>query len=441
MNRAPKASLSPGRVCYVLSQPRLQTHRNVRVRMLAPVGALLFSVSPACADPLPPTLSVALRETIDAWTVPSGSDPGSDILNKVQISATVAGDRLGLAGWSAHAQIFRTDGASLSRRLGDIQTADNIEAEPVMRLFEAWVQKSFGSGDRTLALRAGLLDFNADFDSTTTASLFINSSHGIGADVARSGRGGPSIFPVSALGGRLAWSPSKALSFRLAVFDGVPGDPDHTRRFATIKLRRADGALIAGQFDWHLTDKARVEVGAWRYTVPLVDAAMEGRQFDQGGFASIEGPLPGIKGLSGWWRIGVAEGHVQPVKRYIGAGAVLEGPFAARPHDRFGLAVARATLGDTALDPATAYQSETTIEATYQLKVSDTIAVQPDVQYIISPSARADAPDAVAIGVRLVLTAGYPRKAPATEATDPTVPPDGPQPPDQPGKGNSQPPR
>ena len=394
-----------------------------------------FPATPAKAEPLPPTVSLALRETFDAWTVPSGSDPGSDVLNKVQISATAAGDRSGLPGWSAHAQIFRADGASLSRRLGDIQTADNIEAERVTRLFEAWVQKSFGRGDRTLALRAGLLDFNADFDSTTTASLFINSSHGIGADVARSGRGGPSIFPVSTLGARVAWSASKALSFRVAVFDGLPGDPDNARRFAAIKLRRDEGALIAGQLDWHLTDKARMEVGAWRYTVPLADAAMSGRHFDQGAFASIEGPLPSIKGLSGWARVGLAEGRVQPVAGYLGAGLVLEGAMAARPHDRVGLAVARAMLGDAVLDPATVRRTETTLEVTYQFKVSDSIAVQPDIQYIVSPAARADAPDALAVGIRLVLTAGYPRKAPATEATDPTVPPDGPQPPDQPDKG------
>jgi hypothetical protein len=30
------------------------------------------------------------------------------------------------------------------------------------------------------------------------------------------------------------------------------------------------------------------------------------------------------------------------------------------------------------------------------------------------------------IGVRVVLTAGYPKKAPATEQADPTVPPDNP---------------
>ncbi len=395
--------------------------------------ATLSAVAPAHADDPPPTLSLALRETFDAWAVPVGGDPGGDVLNKFQVSATLAGDRWGMPGWSAHAQIFKTDGASLSARLGDIQTADNIEAEPVTRLFEAWVQKSFGSGDRTLALRGGLLDYNADFDSTATAALFFNSSHGIGADVARSGQNGPSIFPVSSLGFRVAWSPSKTWAFRIAAYDGVPGDPGHPRRFAAIKLRGEDGALLAAQADYHLTDKARIEAGVWRYTVPVadrVDSAL-GR-FDQGAYASIEGPLPRHDKVSAWLRIGMANGHAQPVAAYLGAGLAAESPFAARRDDKIGIAIARARLGEAAPDPAAAHRAETTIEATYQVKISDTFAVQPDVQYIFNPSGQTRARDALAVGLRVVLTAGYPRKAKAVEASDPTVPPDGPQPPDQP---------
>ena len=212
---------------------------------------------------------MALRDAVDLWAVPSGVDPGTAQLNKLQISATFNGDRSGLPGWSIHGQVFRADGNSLSARLGDIQTADNIETSPVTRLFEAWVQKSIGQGDRTLTMRAGLLDYNADFDAIDTASLFLNSSHGIGADVARSGRNGPSIFPVSALGMRATFSPSAKWTFRLAVFDGVPGNPAQPRQFVAARLRSSDGAFFAAQIDYHLSDKARIALGTWRYSQPL----------------------------------------------------------------------------------------------------------------------------------------------------------------------------
>ena len=84
--------------------------------------------------------------------------------------------------------------------MADIQTADNIEAVPVTRLFEAYLAKVWGTKDRSLGIRFGLIDLNSQFDTNDTASLMLNSSHGIGPDLSRSGRSGPSIYPVT--GGR-----------------------------------------------------------------------------------------------------------------------------------------------------------------------------------------------------------------------------------------------
>src|SRR5947209_3746235 len=88
-----------------------------------------------------PLIAVAARETFDAFAVPTGTNPGIALLNKIQLSATIRGEQLGLSGWNMHAQVFRFDGQSLSKHLGDVQTADNIEAVPVTRLFEAYVAR------------------------------------------------------------------------------------------------------------------------------------------------------------------------------------------------------------------------------------------------------------------------------------------------------------
>jgi porin len=398
------------------------------------MGACVAGITlPAVANAQdePPSVTLALRDAVDIWGVASGLDPGTAELSKLQISATLNGDRSGFSGWSIHGQMFRADGNSLSARLGDIQTADNIETPPVTRLFEAWVQKSIGKGDRNLTMRAGLLDYNADFDSIDTASLFINSSHGIGADVARSGRNGPSIFPVSALGMRATFSPSTKWTFRLAVFDGLPGSPAQPRQFVALRLRPSDGALFAGQIDYHLSDKARVALGTWRYSRPLPQIAdPTKRRVDQGIYAAVEGPLPGRDKISAWLRVGLAAGKVQPISSYVGGGIVLKALLPGRPDDRVGIAVARAEVtGDELALPGRG--AETSIEATYQLKISESLALQPEAQYILNPSGRRTTRDGLALGVRIILTAGYPRKAPATDASDPTVPPDGPQPPDQ----------
>jgi porin len=400
--------------------------------MLCAAATIIGFATAARADDPPPVLSASARETLDLWGVAGGVHPATIVMNKIQISGTLATDQLGLAGVTIHAQIFRTDGASLSARTGDIQTADNIDAAPVTRLFESWIEKKFGDDTRSLALRAGLMDLNSDFDSIQTASLFMNSSHGIGADLSRSGTNGPSIYPVSSLGLRASWLPSKRWTLRIAAFDGVPGDPARPGAFVSVKLRRADGVLAIGQVDYHLSDKARIELGVWGYSAlaPALAGSASGPAHDRGAYASIEGPIPAMKGLSAWLRIGAANGDAQAIADYVGTGVVAEGWFAGRPEDRIGLAVAHADLDRAAARALEVSKGETSIEASYQYKISESFAVQPDIQYILHPAGSPGARDALLFGLRMVMSAGYPKKAPATEATDPTVPPEGPQPDD-----------
>lgn len=386
-------------------------------------SAIASSADAAVKDETP-TFAAAVRETVDGWSVPVGLDPGFSILNKFQLSATLTGDKFGLKGWSAHAQIFRFDGQLLSSRMGDIQTADNLEAFPTTRLFEAWVARQWGEENRSIALRAGLIDLNSQFDSVDPASLFVNSSHGIGPDLSRSGRNGPSIYPVSAPGVTMTIVPSNRWTVRLGAFNGVPGDPDRPRAFVAERLGKHDGLLTIVQTDYQLSNDSRIEVGAWRYSasVAAVDA---GYAHDRGAYASLEAPLPIAPRLTAWVRTGFANRRAQIVSGYIGVGAVQTGTFASRPDDRLGFAMAHAIIGPPAVETLGISRAETSLEASYQLKLSDRVAIQPDVQYIIHPAGVADAPNSLGLGLRLVFSTGFPGKAKATDSADPTVPPDG----------------
>jgi porin len=373
------------------------------------------------------TFSVAVRDTLDVWSVPLGTDTGGAVLNKLQVSGTANGEPLGMPGWSIHAQIFRFDGQALSSRMGDIQTADNLEAMPATRLFEAWVAKQWGVENRSVALRAGLIDLNSQFDSVDPASLFLNSSHGIGPDLSRSGVNGPSIYPASALGMTITLVPSASWTVRAAMFDGVAGDPDRPRAFIAQRLSKDDGILAIVQADYQLSKASRVEVGAWNYSA-RVAGVDGGLAHDRGLYASLIAPLPLAPRTTAWLRAGYADHSAQTVAGYIGFGAVQTGTFAGRSEDRLGLAIAHAIIGTPAVRATGVAHAETSIELSYQMKLSETLAVQPDLQYIIHPAGVAGAPDALAFGLRLIIAAGFPRKAKATDATDPTVPPDGAQP-------------
>jgi porin len=403
----------------------LKSERRVGLALIC--AACTATAARAAVAP-DPDVTLSMRETADAWrNVEGGESVGWTSLNKLQVSGTWTANRLGEPGFRLHLQVFRTNGERLTSRVGDLQTVSNIEALSATRLFEAWAEQRVGkTGAGGLEVRAGLIDLNSDFDSIAPAGLFINSSHGIGPDLSKSGRNGPSIFPVSAAAVRLTWTPTPVWTVRGGLFDGVPGDPDHPKAFAAVRLGDGDGALAIGEADRKLGKDGQLSLGAWRYSAELPSLDGDRRRRDGGVFAFVEGPLPELQGWDGWMRVGAANGDVQAVSRYFGAGVVRSHFLAARPGDRLGLAVSRAAVSSAARTLQGLRGAETTFEATYQLKIADWIAAQPDIQYVVHPSSRAGLSDALVMGVRLVVTAGYPKKAPATEQADPTVPPDAP---------------
>ncbi|WP_293898872.1 carbohydrate porin [Phenylobacterium sp.] len=367
--------------------------------------------------PPPPPVTVKIKDTLDIWrNVRGGVAVGYTSLNKLQISATADGDAFGLPGFTAHAHVFTTNGESLSgSRTGDIQTASNIEALSVTRLFEAWAEQTFGQeGAGGVAVRAGLMDLNETFDSIGTAGIFINSSHGIAPDLSRSGPNGPSIFPVTAAGLQFGWTPSAALSVHAAVFDGVPGDPDHPRAFAAVHLSRRDGALLIAQADYRFATDSQASIGVWSYTAASNTYADPRRRLTAhpGVYAFAEGPVPLPGQPRAWVRAGIADDRVQAVSGYLGGGVVWTGLLTGRGQDQFGIAVAHAVIGAEARRRLDLPRAETTWEVTYSYRLNDTIHLQPDVQYIVHPALAPHLPDALAVGLRVVADLKLPSWSP-----------------------------
>lgn len=276
--------------------------------------------------------------------------------------------------------------------------ASNIETGTLaLRLYEAWIDQSLADGK--LSLRAGLYDLNSEFDALDAAGLFINPAHGIGTDFSQSGRNGPSIFPVTSLGLRVQARLSDRTALRLAVLDGVPGDPDRPKRTA-IKLGQGDGALLAGELEQKAGDW-RLIAGYWRYTAPqeaLLESASSGalvmRKGAQGAYLRGEGLLAGAsegRGLDAFFRLGWADQRFHEVERFASAGLRWRGPFAGRPADEAGIAVAasrsgRAARQAQASDGAGIARSDWAFEATYALALTEWLTVQPDLQYFINPA-------------------------------------------------------
>lgn len=358
-------------------------------------------------DPAPaqPAIRFNLYETAEAWdNVAGGLRTGGTFLSKLRVSATLDGDGLGAPGLLAHVQMFAVNGQSLSNvYVGDVQTVSNIDAPTAFRLFDLWVQQSFGDKG---SVRVGLMDLNAEFDSIAPAALFVNSSHGIGPDLSRSGPNGPSIFPTSSLGGRIAWTPAKRFTFRAAAFNATAGDPAHPGAFAIVDFK--GGALLIGQADWSFAKDATASLGAWGYTDPrpFIDPARPGGASQRGAYASVEGPIS--RRLRGWVRVGLTDPAVETVSSYLGGGLVVS---LRGDNDEAGLAVARAGIGGAARRARGLPGAETTFEGTYRLKLDRVLSVQPDLQYVIHPASAHGIPNALVLGLRFIADVNAPAGA------------------------------
>ena len=349
-----------------------------------------------------------------------GRAQGARYLDKLAVSVAYDGAAAGHDGWTALASFQHANGAAFSSHfVGDTQTVSNIDAPEAFHIYEVWVARELFSGRG--GVKAGLVDFNSEFDVQETAALFLNSSTGIGPDISHTGLNGPSIYPITALATTAFYKPAGGWTIRAGLFDGVAGVPGHPREFG-IKLSARDGALVIAQVEKRYGDSARVEAGVWSYTAQFdaldkftASGAPRRLGGNAGVYGLIEGNLlpkakPDDGGLSGWIRLGVGNGDINPIGSYLGAGLVYTGLLPGRDKDQVGLAIDRAGFGGPARDAAhlngtSLHNAETTIEATYRYALTDWLNVQPDVQYVVHPSGAPQLRNALVIGVRFAFSA------------------------------------
>lgn len=311
-----------------------------------------------------------------------------------------------LVGWTGaqvHVYGLYNNGKSISDLAGDTQAVSNIEAgTQAFRLYEAWIDQKIG--DR-LSVKAGLYDLNSEFDALDAAGLFVSSPHGIGTDFAQSGQNGPSIFPSTSLAARVQWTPAEGWAVRAAVFDGVPGDPDHPGR-TTIKLGQGDGTLLVGELEAPLGG-GKLLLGRWQYTARFDRNDSNGTGRGNAG-TYVRGEFPLIGGaerkIDAFFRLGKASGRFNMFDRFASGGLKFSGWVPGRDEDEFGIALAAAFTSDSHRAASNSGRSELAIEATYRAPITAWLAFQPSVHYIRNPSATPGIPDALVLGLRAEAT-------------------------------------
>jgi porin len=361
------------------------------------------------------------------WSAAGGARRGTTIPGVAGVQVTLLLKRLiGWRGAKFFVLALGTHGGAPSNLVGDVQGVSNLEAPPRVVLEEIWLQQNL-LGNR-LSWLAGRYDLNSEFYRLQSGGLFINSSFGIGPELAQSGAAGPSIFPNTAVGTRIDFKPSPNVVWRAAVLDGMPVNRPGggTRLFAP-----GDGALLVGEVALLARpDTAgmprqprfaigrgnarpyagKVAVGAWYYTArypDLVDTLRDGtpeRHHGSGG-AYLIGDQRLWGTLTAFAQLGLGDGRLNQIGGYLGGGLTLTAPLPSRPQDELGLAVAAARNGshyERAQAPAGVRAAgETTLELTYLAQLGSWLVVQPDLQYVIHPGGTRGMRNAVVPGLRI----------------------------------------
>ena len=298
--------------------------------------------------------------------------------------------------------------------VGDLHGVNNIEAPDAWHLYEFWSEFNFGGNAKT-SLRLGLLDINADFDVPVTSGLFVGSPHGIGTEFSQTGGNGPSVWPVTGLGIRVAGEWTESLRWRVGAFEGTPGDDDEAS-FAAFDLTRGEGSLLIGELEYASERINKASLGLWSYTADFdrLDSevtAAPAQHGNSGVYALVDLPLAqiGAARIDGSLRVGVADARFNAVDQFVAATLVASRALASRPDDAFGLAVAYGRTGDLYREVQSvagipAANGETSWELTYLAPLTEWLALAPSVQFVHNPGADLAMRDAWVVGIRFALS-------------------------------------
>ncbi len=378
--------------------------QKMRARLLTASILTGFSTSVYAEDSNAHALAYDLTYAVEVYSnVKGGLKRDSALLGQIDMGAELDGAAIGLSGLTFGTRAHVNHGPSASESfIGDAQGATNLEADSGFWLVEAWAD--FAVAD-SLRVRAGILDLNSEFEVHEWDSIFINASHEVGYDFSQSGAFGPSLTPLTTLGGMVLIDIAP-VNFRIGVFDNPALDEtEDPGRF--LRKPGTGDLLTIAEADISVRENMRLQAGAWLYTKPidrLLDEGLEETDAARGAYVMIESQFAEFhdnKSLDGWLRVGLANDQVYEADTTL-SGALQYGDENAR----LGVAFAHARLGaparDLACDAAACLETgETSVEVSYARRISEHLTVRPNVQYIVNPGWDPSLSNALLLGLRL----------------------------------------
>jgi porin len=323
---------------------------------------------------------------------------------------------------------FYIYGTNLSQSfVGDFSMSSNIAAYNTLRLDELWLQK--GLWNNTVTVKVGNQGVDNEFFVSSSAALFIGSTFGSFTLIANNPNNAffPPVYPVASPGVRIAVTPDPHYYVMAGVYGVDKGlKPDENDKDGTrFALGANDGMLIMAETGYLLNQgkneqglQGTYRLGSFLNTLDFptfasqADANSNGEPLRQSGVNyAIYGVVDqqiyaeGPRNITIFARPGGAPSNSNFVDYYVDGGFNFTGFVPGRDQDIAGLAVGRSHVSKDYSNAEVAegnapFTAETYLEATYKLQLTPWWNIQPDFQYVITPSGEAGSHNATIIGVR-----------------------------------------
>ncbi|EDY17235.1 Carbohydrate-selective porin OprB [Chthoniobacter flavus Ellin428] len=381
----------------------------------------------AAHDPLQPLKDAGFTPSLNYWgeefaNFAGGTGRGAEYEGLLKLGLNI--DLEKVVKWHGSSLYFAVEyphGLGLTNKyVHDYNVLSNIDAYDSWRLFEAWVQQDFCN--HHVSLRVGQLTTDNNFFISDNAALYVNSVFGELGTVSHN------IFdpayPVASPGVWLKVSPTASWYFQAMMVSDDPGAQDGDNKHG-LRYNFGGGARPLSFFEFGY-------IRAGTEDAPILEGKYKiGAYYDAGLFRDNQGGSP-HHGTSAWWgvvdqqlyresyqpkepfcglsafgRISTAQKDRNPVTFYFDAGLNYTGPIAHRQKDILGVAFIYERLSSLLQQPdgsPVPSHHEHVLEATYLCTLNDHFAVQPDIQYIINPGAMHTIPNALAGGLRFIIS-------------------------------------
>jgi porin len=284
------------------------------------------------------------------------------------------------AGWWRGGSFFingaSTHGKSPTENfVGDFQVVSNIDAGDLIYLHELWYKQVLGN----VEMHFGLQDLNAQFVASENGGYYLNSSFGI-PPVISSNVPVP-IFPLTGLGASLSWAVNDKVLLQGAVFDGSPTDFDENPYNLKWSINRDEGLLLIAE--GHYTTKIAQKQGTYQLGTYYHTGIVNSFSRNYGFYLLADQTLwqdSDEQKIDFFGQFAFSPGSINTHNLYVGAGLNYHGLIKGEHSNTLGVAFAHAGFHRAF------HKHETLVEAFFNYQLNNSISLQPDIQFVISPA-------------------------------------------------------